>query len=76
MSFNGWRRESRKMGFVGKDHVVSDDGETRIGNIEPRWDLTIGDNVDVPNPWCIFFDGSEGISEFFIICAKKKKMNI
>lgn len=38
-----------------------------VGQIEPIGDLPIGDDVDVPHPWCMNLNGPQGIPQFLHI---------
>ena len=48
--FNGGGSKGREMCVVVENLGVSDDGKLWVVDVEPVWNLTIRDEVDVSNP--------------------------
>lgn len=47
---NGWRRKDRQVGWVWKNLVMSDELDLLVGEIQPRRDLPIRNDVDLAEP--------------------------
>jgi hypothetical protein len=40
---------------------------SRIVKIQPGWNLPIGDDENIPNPWCMPLNRSQRVSQLFIV---------
>lgn len=74
----GWNQEQDKeqqkteqeiaaLWHMASHYLVCDYCHSRIIEVQPGWDLSIGDNENVPNPWCVPLDRSQWVPQLFVI---------
>lgn len=61
VTLDGRARKGRQIGFVLKNCVVCNHGNFIAVQIQPIWNLSIRNQINVVNPWGVFFKRSEKI---------------
>lgn len=48
-------------------HLVGDYCHPRVVEVQPGWNLPVGDYEDIPNPWCMPLDRPQRVPQLFVI---------
>ena len=71
MIFNGMRIKSGEK-FLRNKILMANNFKLGVVEIEPRWQMTIGDKEDLINPWGEFFDTTKPEPKKIKIIAEAK----